>query len=143
MNPRLEGRRAARRKHLADVGHRHDGHRGQPDAGQDPGGVEHGTFHANAFSSENAEYHTVVTTSARFRPSRSENQPPVVAPTNMPTNAADVIVPMVPSESCHAWRTPGAAKREAVQVAELEEEDVAEQLDHVAMEAGDRQPIEA
>ena len=69
-----------------------------------------GTLHASAFISENAEYHTVVTTSARFRPTRSENQPPVVAPMNMPTKAADVMVPIVPSESCHSWRMPGAAK---------------------------------
>ena len=84
----------------------------------------------------------VVTTSARLRPTRSENQPPVVAPMNMPTNDAEVMVLIVSIDRCHCLAHARRGEREAVQVAELEEEDVGEQLDDVAVEAGDGQPIE-
>src|SRR3954469_11893904 len=69
-----------------------------------------GTFQANAFNSENPEYHTVVAISARFLPMRSENQPPVVAPMNMPMKDADVIALIVAIDRCQASRIPGAAK---------------------------------
>jgi hypothetical protein len=36
-------------------------------------------------------------------------KPAVIAPMNMPTNDADVIVAMVAIESCHCWRSAGAA----------------------------------
>ena len=65
--------------------------------------------HAHALSSENAEYHVVVRTSARLRPSRSDSHPPVVAPTNMPKNVAEVMKLIVPIERCQACRSPGAA----------------------------------
>src|SRR5260221_174369 len=65
--------------------------------------------HANAFNSENPEYQTVVSISARLRPTRSDNPPPVVAPMNMPTNDADVMKLIVPIDRCQACRTPGAA----------------------------------
>src|SRR5439155_25514282 len=67
------------------------------------------TFQAKAFSSEHAEYHAVVTISARLRPIRSEIQPAVVAPTNIPTNDADVMRPTVAIDSPHASRRAGAA----------------------------------
>src|SRR5215471_15393129 len=66
-------------------------------------------FQTNAFNSENPEYHIVVTRSARFRPTRSENHPPVVAPTNMPTNDAEITPLVVVIESCQASRMAGAA----------------------------------
>src|SRR5665213_1097077 len=65
--------------------------------------------HANALSSENPEYHTVVRTSARLRPTRSDSHPPVLAPMNMPKNDADVMKLIVPMDRCHACRTAGAA----------------------------------
>ena len=61
---------------------------------------------------------------------------------NMPTNDADVITLMVSSGQVPLLPHARRGKREAVQVAELEEEDVGEQLDHVAVEGRDRQPIE-
>src|SRR5947209_2534731 len=67
-----------------------------------------GTSHANAFNRENAEYQIFVRSSARLRPMRSESHPPVVAPMNMPTNDADVMKLMVPIDSPHCCRTPGA-----------------------------------
>jgi hypothetical protein len=60
--------------------------------------------------SEKTEYHTVVAISARLRPMRSEIQPAVDAPTNMPMNDADVMPLIVASDRCQAWRTAGAAK---------------------------------
>ena len=100
------------------------------------------TSHAKAFKSEQIEYHSVVTMSARLRPMRSDSQPAVVAPTNMPTNEADVMRPIVAIDSCHASRTAGRREPEAVEVAELEEKDVAEQPDHAAVERRDGQAIE-
>ena len=44
-----------------------------------------------AFNSENPEYQSVEKTSARLRPSRSDTQPPEVAPTNMPMKVAEVM----------------------------------------------------
>src|SRR5262245_61957284 len=67
------------------------------------------TFHANAFSSENSEDHVVVMTSARLRPIRSESQPAVVAPTNMPTKEAAMMLLIVSIDSDHESRTAGAA----------------------------------
>ena len=67
------------------------------------------TFQANAFSSEQTEYQVVVTIRARLRPTRSDSQPAVVAPMNMPTNEAEVMRPIVVIERCHASRTAGAA----------------------------------
>jgi serine/threonine protein kinase len=63
-----------------------------------------------AFSSENAEYHVVVRIRARLRPTRSENQPPPVAPMNMPKKMADVVTAIVAMDRCHAARMAGAAK---------------------------------
>jgi len=68
-----------------------------------------GTLHAQAFSSDIAEYQTVVRTSARLRPTWSDNVPAVIAPTNIPTKDADVIVAMVWRDSCHCCRSAGAA----------------------------------
>src|ERR1700733_7817492 len=68
-----------------------------------------GTFQAKAFSSEKTEYHAVVRSSAFLRPTRSENQPPVTAPTNIPMKAAEVMIPMVATESFHCTRSAGAA----------------------------------
>src|SRR5215472_17020226 len=65
--------------------------------------------HTHPFSRENAEYHATVTTSARLRPTRSENQPPAVAPTNMPRNVADTITLMVETDRCQAFNSAGAA----------------------------------
>lgn len=65
--------------------------------------------HTAALSSENPAYQSVVRISARFRPMRSENQPPVVAPTNMPTNVAEVMNPIVAIDRCQPSRMAGAA----------------------------------
>ena len=62
-----------------------------------------------ALRSENAAYQIVVKISALFRPTRSENQPAVVDPMNIPTNVAEVINPMVEIERCHSLRMAGAA----------------------------------
>src|SRR5436305_13061281 len=69
-----------------------------------------GTSQANAWSNDKPEYQIVVRISARLRPTRSENQPPVVAPMNIPTNDADVMKLIVSIWSPQAWRTAGAAK---------------------------------
>src|SRR5437660_4261425 len=65
--------------------------------------------HTSAFRSENPEYQTTVEMSARLRPTRSENQPPQVAPTNIPTNVADVTKLIVAMERFQYLRTAGAA----------------------------------
>ena len=65
--------------------------------------------HTKAFRRENLAYQTVVRISARFRPMRSENHPPVVAPTNMPTNVAEVMKPIVEIDRCQPIRIAGAA----------------------------------
>ena len=62
-----------------------------------------------ALSNENPEYHAVDRTSARFRPTRSENQPPAVAPTNIPMNVADVMKLMVAIVRFQASSSAGAA----------------------------------
>ncbi len=66
--------------------------------------------HANAFSSEKPLYHRVVTISALFRPKRSENHPPVVAPMNMPMNVADTMKLSVGMARCQDFKMAGAAK---------------------------------
>ena len=66
-------------------------------------------FQAKAFRSENPEYQTVEKIRAFFRPSRSENQPPVIAPTNMPKKVAEVITPIMEIDKCQAIRMAGAA----------------------------------
>ena len=63
---------------------------------------------ASAFSSEKKLNQVTAMTSARLRPTRSANQPPVVAPRNMPKNVADVMMPMVPMEMPHWARIAGA-----------------------------------
>src|SRR5215813_9705535 len=68
-----------------------------------------GTFHARALRSDIDEYQTVVRSSARLRPRWSEIVPAVIAPMNIPTNDADVIVAIVEIESCHCCRSAGAA----------------------------------
>jgi hypothetical protein len=68
-----------------------------------------GTSHAHAFNSDITEYQIVVTTSARLRPTRSENAPALVAPMNMPMKEADVIVAIVAIDRCHCCRSAGAA----------------------------------
>ena len=65
---------------------------------------------AAAFSNENRLNHVTAMTSARLRPTRSANQPPVVAPRNMPKNVAEVMIPMVPMEMPHWARIAGAEK---------------------------------
>ena len=51
----------------------------------------------------------VVIISARFRPRRSENQPPVVAPTNIPINVADTMKLTVEIDMFQSFMTAGAA----------------------------------
>jgi hypothetical protein len=41
---------------------------------------------------------------------RSENHPPVVAPTNMPTKVAEMIWLVAVIDNCHCSRMAGAAK---------------------------------
>src|SRR5271154_4156458 len=65
--------------------------------------------HTNAFSKENPENQQVVRISARFRPRRSENQPPVVAPTNMPMNVAETSRLTVEIDRCQYFMMAGAA----------------------------------
>src|SRR6202795_3709491 len=65
--------------------------------------------HTKAFNSENPAYQVVVTSRARFRPMWSENQPPVVAPTNIPANVAEVLKPIVRIDRCQWVRRAGAA----------------------------------
>ena len=60
-----------------------------------------GTLHATALRSDIDEYQTVVSSRARLRPRWSEMVPAVMAPMNIPTKDADVIVAIVEIESCH------------------------------------------
>src|ERR1700693_3349090 len=70
--------------------------------------------HTKAFRGENPEYHTVVRISALFRPTRSENQPPVVAPKNMPINVAETMTPIVETDSCQDFMMAGAANEKVL-----------------------------
>ncbi len=65
---------------------------------------------ASAFRSEKKLNQNVATMSAVLRPTRSENHPPVVAPTNMPKNVAEVMIPTVWMVIPHCMRMAGAAK---------------------------------
>ena len=64
----------------------------------------------SALSSEKKLNHAVATISPVLRPTLSENQPPVVAPRNMPKNVADVIKLIVLIDMPHCMRIAGAAK---------------------------------
>src|SRR3954469_19202740 len=63
---------------------------------------------AKAFNSENRLNQVTAMLSARLRPTRSANQPPLVAPMNIPKNVAEVMMPTVPMEMPHWARIAGA-----------------------------------
>src|SRR5271156_1196583 len=64
--------------------------------------------HTNALSSDKPAYHTVARIRALLRPRRSENQPPIVAPMNIPAKVADVMKPTFEIERCQLARMAGA-----------------------------------
>src|SRR5882724_8802410 len=69
---------------------------------------------ARAFSSEKKLNHMTAMFRARLRPTRSANQPPVVAPMNMPKKVAEVMMPTVPMEMPHWARIAGAEKEKVL-----------------------------
>src|ERR1035437_9286287 len=67
-----------------------------------------------AFKREKPEYQTVVMIRPFFRPTRSENQPPVTAPKNMPINVAETIKLIVEIERFQAFIIAGAANEKVL-----------------------------
>src|SRR4051812_23375314 len=65
---------------------------------------------AKALRKEKALNQVTAVIRARLRPTLSANQPPGVAPTNMPKKVAEVIKPMVPMDRPHCARMAGAEK---------------------------------
>ena len=63
---------------------------------------------ASALNNENALNQLTATMRARLRPTRSANQPPVVAPIAIPRNVAEVMRPTVRIEMPHCARIAGA-----------------------------------
>src|ERR1700683_5391395 len=62
-----------------------------------------------ALRSEKPANQTAVVINAFLRPMRSENQPPVVAPANMPKNVAEVMKTIVEIDKLQAFIIAGAA----------------------------------